>query len=173
MPNTQEDQKYMLRCLELAELGKQFVSPNPMVGAVLVYNNRIIGEGYHQKFGAAHAEVNAINSVSEEDQHLINSSTLYVSLEPCSHHGKTPPCSDLIVRSNIPRVVIGCIDTYSEVDKKKIEKLKNPNNSVSSNRLILKYLDKSITEDQIRDLSMKFLSENQSNKGHLTYVLVQ
>ncbi|MCB9188226.1 MAG: bifunctional diaminohydroxyphosphoribosylaminopyrimidine deaminase/5-amino-6-(5-phosphoribosylamino)uracil reductase RibD [Flavobacteriales bacterium] len=157
MPNTQEDQKYMLRCLELAELGKQFVSPNPMVGAVLVYNNRIIGEGYHQKFGAAHAEVNAINSVSEEDQHLINSSTLYVSLEPCSHHGKTPPCSDLIVRSNIPRVVIGCIDTYSEVAGRGIEKLKTNGVDVSVG----------IMENEARYLNRRFFTFHEKMRPYI------
>lgn len=115
---------YMKRCLELAVLGQFYVAPNPMVGAVLVYNNTIIGEGFHEKYGQAHAEVNAISSVIPENRHLISESTLYVSLEPCSHHGKTPPCSDLIIRSGIPRVVIGCVDSYSEVSGKGIEKLR-------------------------------------------------
>ena len=84
----------MHRCLELARNGLGYVSPNPMVGAVLMHNDRIIGEGYHKKFGEAHAEVNCIDSVSEENQHLIKESTLFVSLEPCSHFGKTPPCAD-------------------------------------------------------------------------------
>ena len=87
----------MQRCFELAKLGAGNVSPNPMVGAILVYENTIIGEGYHQQYGKAHAEVNCINSVKEENKHLIEQSTIYVSLEPCAHHGKTPPCADLII----------------------------------------------------------------------------
>ncbi|MEX6686319.1 bifunctional diaminohydroxyphosphoribosylaminopyrimidine deaminase/5-amino-6-(5-phosphoribosylamino)uracil reductase RibD [Danxiaibacter flavus] len=119
---TQHD-KYMLRCIELARLGAGHVAPNPMVGSVLVHNDRIIGEGYHQLYGQAHAEVNCINSVAREDVHLINGSTLYVSLEPCAHYGKTPPCADLIIRNNIPVVVVGCRDPFNEVNGKGIEKL--------------------------------------------------
>lgn len=119
---TQHD-KYMLRCIELARLGAGYVAPNPMVGSVLVYNERIIGEGYHQLYGQAHAEVNCINSVAQEDIHLISASTLYVSLEPCAHYGKTPPCADLVVRNNIPIVVVGCRDPFNEVNGKGIEKL--------------------------------------------------
>jgi diaminohydroxyphosphoribosylaminopyrimidine deaminase/5-amino-6-(5-phosphoribosylamino)uracil reductase len=95
-----------------------------MVGSVLVHNDVIIGEGYHQKYGEAHAEVNCLNSVKPEHQHLIGQSTLYVSLEPCAHFGKTPPCADLIVRRRIPKVVIGCRDPFVEVAGKGIEKLK-------------------------------------------------
>jgi diaminohydroxyphosphoribosylaminopyrimidine deaminase/5-amino-6-(5-phosphoribosylamino)uracil reductase len=95
-----------------------------MVGAVLVYEDRIIGEGYHQLYGKAHAEVNCINSVKEEDQPLIARSTIYVSLEPCAHYGKTPPCADLIIARRIPRVVVGCRDPFPEVDGKGIEKLR-------------------------------------------------
>ena len=113
----------MFRCLELAKLGAGNVAPNPMVGAVLVNDGKIIGEGYHQKFGEAHAEVNCINSVKEEDKNLVQKSTLYVSLEPCSHFGKTPPCTDLIIKNKIPKVVIGCKDVYKEVDGKGIKKL--------------------------------------------------
>ncbi|WP_431211179.1 bifunctional diaminohydroxyphosphoribosylaminopyrimidine deaminase/5-amino-6-(5-phosphoribosylamino)uracil reductase RibD [Puia sp. P3] len=102
----------MRRCLELALLGAGRVAPNPMVGSVLVYGDRIIGEGYHQLYGKAHAEVNCINSVKEEDQPLIEQSTIYVSLEPCAHHGKTPPCADLILSRRIPRVVVGCRDPF-------------------------------------------------------------
>jgi diaminohydroxyphosphoribosylaminopyrimidine deaminase / 5-amino-6-(5-phosphoribosylamino)uracil reductase len=114
---------YMHRCLELARLGAGHVAPNPMVGAVLVYKDRIIGEGWHQQYGHAHAEVNCIASVKEEDRALIASSTMYVSLEPCAHYGKTPPCADLIIRHKIPHVVIGCRDPFSKVDGKGIEKL--------------------------------------------------
>jgi diaminohydroxyphosphoribosylaminopyrimidine deaminase/5-amino-6-(5-phosphoribosylamino)uracil reductase len=118
------DQTYMQRCLELAKLGAGNVAPNPMVGAVLVYEERIIGEGYHKKYGEAHAEVNCINSVNQADIHLIEKSTLYVSLEPCAHYGKTPPCSELIIVKKIPNVVVGCRDSYEEVAGKGIENLK-------------------------------------------------
>jgi diaminohydroxyphosphoribosylaminopyrimidine deaminase / 5-amino-6-(5-phosphoribosylamino)uracil reductase len=114
---------YMYRCLELAARGAGHVAPNPMVGAVLVHGDRIIGEGWHQVYGQAHAEVNCMASVSKEDESLIPHSTLYVSLEPCAHFGKTPPCADLIIRHKIPRVVIGCRDPFTEVKGKGIEKL--------------------------------------------------
>ena len=114
---------YMLRCIELAQMGAGFVAPNPMVGAVLVHNDRIIGEGYHRQYGQAHAEVNCIHSVAEADRSLISSSTIYVSLEPCAHFGKTPPCSDLIIQNKIPKVVIGCRDPFAEVNGRGIAKL--------------------------------------------------
>ncbi len=114
----------MERCLQLASLAAGNVAPNPMVGAVLVYNGLIIGEGYHQQYGQAHAEVNCINSVADEHRALIPLATMYVSLEPCAHFGKTPPCADLIIVHKIPTVVIGCRDNYFEVDGKGIEKLK-------------------------------------------------
>ncbi|MHB9054839.1 MAG: bifunctional diaminohydroxyphosphoribosylaminopyrimidine deaminase/5-amino-6-(5-phosphoribosylamino)uracil reductase RibD [Paludibacteraceae bacterium] len=107
------DEKYMARCLQLAKLGEGYVSPNPMVGAVVVYNDRIIGEGYHHQFGEAHAEPTAISSVRE--QQLLEKSTLYVNLEPCSHYGKTPPCANLIISKKIKRVVIGCLDPNPKV----------------------------------------------------------
>ena len=113
---------YMQRCIELAQNGAGNVSPNPMVGAVVVHDNKIIGEGYHQLYGEAHAEVNAINAV--KDKSLLSKATIYVSLEPCVHFGKTPPCSDLIIESKIPNAVIGCRDSYTEVDGKGIEKLR-------------------------------------------------
>src|SRR5712664_1294123 len=114
----------MYRCLELARLGAGHVAPNPMVGAVLVFEDRIIGEGYHQLYGQAHAEVNCVASVREEDRALIPQSTMYVSLEPCAHFGKTPPCADLIIRERIPRVVVGCRDPFPQVNGKGIEKLR-------------------------------------------------
>ena len=113
----------MYRCLDLARNGLGHVSPNPLVGAVLVHNDQIIGEGYHKKFGEAHAEVNCIDSVSEANRELIKESTLFVSLEPCAHFGKTPPCADLIIRHKIPKLVIGCRDPFKEVDGRGIEKL--------------------------------------------------
>lgn len=114
----------MLRCLQLAKLGEGNVAPNPLVGSVLVHLDRIIGEGYHQQYGKAHAEVNCLNSVTKEDAHLIPQSTIYVSLEPCAHFGKTPPCSDLIIKSGIKKVVVGCKDSFVEVAGKGIEKLR-------------------------------------------------
>jgi len=118
-----KDQTYLLRCLELASLGAGYVAPNPMVGAVLVYNDMIIGEGYHQQYGQAHAEVNCINSVKVVDKHLIPDATLYVSLEPCAHFGKTPPCANLIIDNKIKRVVIGCSDPFESVNGKGIDLL--------------------------------------------------
>lgn len=114
---------YMHRCLQLARLGQGKVAPNPMVGAVLVYQNRIIGEGWHQQYGGPHAEVACIASVSDEDKALIGKATLYVSLEPCAHWGKTPPCANLIIDYKIPQVVIGCRDPFPQVAGKGIEKL--------------------------------------------------
>ena len=111
----------MQRCLQLALKGLGNVSPNPMVGCVIIHENKIIGEGYHQKYGEAHAEVNAINSV--QDKSLLKSSTLYVSLEPCNHFGKTPPCADLILKYEIPNVVIGIHDPFEKVNGSGIKKL--------------------------------------------------
>jgi len=113
----------MQRCIELALQGAGSVAPNPLVGAVLVHESTIIGEGYHRQYGHAHAEVNCINAVRPADRSLIAQSTLYVSLEPCAHYGKTPPCADLIIAKKIPRVVIGCRDPFKEVDGKGIGKL--------------------------------------------------
>ena len=115
----------MQRCLELAIKGAGMVAPNPMVGAVLVHDGKIIGEGWHEKYGEAHAEANCINqAIQNGAKELIAQSVLYVSLEPCAHHGKTPPCADLIIRHKIPKVIIGCSDPFKEVDGKGIDKLK-------------------------------------------------
>ena len=120
----------MRRCLELALLGAGHVAPNPMVGSVLVYSDRdtgeerIIGEGYHERYGEKHAEANCIASVKEGDRALIARSTIYVSLEPCAHYGKQPPCADLIFYWQVPRVVAGCRDPFPEVNGKGIEKLR-------------------------------------------------
>lgn len=118
------DELYMQRCIELAQRGRDQNAPNPKVGALLVYEDRIIGEGWHERYGQAHAEVNAIASVPEEDRHLITKSTIYVTLEPCFHYGKTPPCVNLILEKQIPRVVIGCRDPFGKVDGNSIHKLK-------------------------------------------------
>lgn len=117
------DEKFMARCLELARCGRGNTSPNPMVGAVIVHNGKIIGEGYHRKCGEGHAEVNAIASV--RDKRLLKDSTIYVSLEPCSHYGKTPPCAKLIIDMGIPRVVVGCVDPFPEVSGRGIRMLRD------------------------------------------------
>ena len=123
------DETYMRRCLELAEMGMGNVSPNPMVGCVIVADGKIIGEGFHKKIGEAHAEVNAVKGVIDQygdlAPELLKKSTVYVSLEPCAHFGKTPPCADLLIRHQVKKVVIGNKDPFSEVDGKGIEKLRN------------------------------------------------
>ena len=123
------DELYMNRCLELAQLGIGNVSPNPMVGCVIVHDGKIIGEGYHQKLGEAHAEVNAINAVfakyTDQAPALLKNATAYVSLEPCSHFGKTPPCADLLIKHQLKKVVIGNPDPFSQVNGKGITKLKD------------------------------------------------
>jgi diaminohydroxyphosphoribosylaminopyrimidine deaminase/5-amino-6-(5-phosphoribosylamino)uracil reductase len=116
------DEQYMQRCLQLAKYGQGWVAPNPMVGAVIVCKGKIIGEGFHRKLGEAHAEVNAINAVRNLE--YLKISTLYVNLEPCSHYGKTPPCAELIIKKQIPRVVIGQFDPFPEVSGRGIKMLK-------------------------------------------------
>ena len=127
------DEKYMQRCLQLAANGIQGARPNPMVGAVISLppapskgrgSWRIIGEGYHVRCGQGHAEVNAFASVRPEDEPLLKEATIYVSLEPCSHYGKTPPCADLIIKKGVKRVVVGTIDPFAEVQGRGIEKLR-------------------------------------------------
>lgn len=113
----------MQRCLDLARNGLGSVAPNPMVGSVIVHQRKIIGGGWHRNYGEAHAEVNAIHSV--KDKSLLSESTIYVSLEPCAHFGKTPPCADLIVKHHIPKVVIGCKDIFAKVNGQGIERLKD------------------------------------------------
>lgn len=123
-----EEEKYMRRCIQLAQNGLCNAAPNPIVGAVIVVDGKIIGEGYHIRCGAAHAEVNAICSV--KDPALLSRSTIYVSLEPCSHCGKTPPCADLIIGKQIPRIVIGCRDPFFKVAGRGIKKLKDAGREV-------------------------------------------
>jgi diaminohydroxyphosphoribosylaminopyrimidine deaminase/5-amino-6-(5-phosphoribosylamino)uracil reductase len=127
------NEKYMLRCLDLAILGKGSVSPNPMVGCVIVHNDRIVAEGFHREYGGPHAEVNAINAVSNDE--LLKECTLYVNLEPCAHHGLTPPCADLIIQKKIPGVVVGAIDPFSKVAGKGIEKMRKAGIEVVSDVL--------------------------------------
>lgn len=151
---------YMRRCIELAQLGAGHVAPNPMVGAVLVHNDRIIGEGWHQQYGHAHAEVNCIASVKEEEKELISSSTMYVSLEPCAHYGKTPPCADLIIRYHIPHVVIGCRDPFSKVDGKGIGKLESAGVNV----------EVGILEKEAKELNKRFFT---FHTRHRPYVILK
>ncbi len=147
----------MNRCLELARTGAGRVAPNPMVGAVLVYDNKIIGEGYHKKFGEAHAEVNCINNVKDEDKDLIKASTLYVSLEPCSHYGKTPPCSNLIIEKKIQKIVIGCKDLNKEVDGKGIQKLQSAGVEVITG----------ILTDECLSLNKRFFTFQQQQRPYI------
>jgi diaminohydroxyphosphoribosylaminopyrimidine deaminase/5-amino-6-(5-phosphoribosylamino)uracil reductase len=147
----------MQRCLQLAAMGSGRVAPNPMVGAVLVCEERVIGEGYHQRFGEAHAEVNCINSVADADKGLISKSTLYVSLEPCVHFGKTAPCTDLIVKSKIPDVVIGCRDSFDKVDGKGVEKLKTAGIHVAVGML----------ESDCRELNKRFFTFHEKQRPYI------
>ncbi|WP_462260046.1 bifunctional diaminohydroxyphosphoribosylaminopyrimidine deaminase/5-amino-6-(5-phosphoribosylamino)uracil reductase RibD [Ferruginibacter sp.] len=151
------DEKYIYRCLQLAQMGAGYVAPNPMVGAVLVYNDSIIGEGFHQQYGQAHAEVNCINSVAKENKQFIEKSTLYVSLEPCAHFGKTPPCADLIIKNNIPAVVIGCRDSYNEVNGKGIEKLITAGVDVTAG----------ILENEAMALNKRFFTFHQQQRPYI------
>jgi diaminohydroxyphosphoribosylaminopyrimidine deaminase / 5-amino-6-(5-phosphoribosylamino)uracil reductase len=148
---------YMKRCIELALLGASSVSPNPMVGAVLVHKGQIIGEGYHIKYGEAHAEVNCIASVNEKLKDNISDSTLYVSLEPCAHYGKTPPCADLIVSRKIPEVVIGCRDPFAGVNGKGIEKLQNAGVKVTVG----------VLEKECRHINRRFLVFHTAHRPYI------
>ncbi len=147
----------MQRCLQLAAMGSGKVAPNPMVGAVLVYDDLVIGEGYHKKFGGAHAEVNCINSVTEADKKFIAVSTLFVSLEPCAHFGKTPPCADLIIKNKIPHVVIGCRDSFAAVDGKGIEMLKAAGIHVSLG----------ILEKECLELNVRFFTFHKEQRPYI------
>ena len=145
----------MKKCFELALKGKGYVSPNPMVGCIVVINNKIIGQGYHKMYGDKHAEVNAIESV--KDKSLLKQSTLYVNLEPCVHYGKTPPCSDLIIKHKIPKVVIGCLDTYSEVSGKGIEKMKDSNIEVIVG----------VLEKESKELNQRFFTFHEKKRPYI------
>jgi diaminohydroxyphosphoribosylaminopyrimidine deaminase / 5-amino-6-(5-phosphoribosylamino)uracil reductase len=147
--------KYMKRCLDLAKMGLGNTSPNPMVGSVIVYNDTIIGEGYHKKAGESHAEVIAINSVKNKE--LLRKSTLYVNLEPCSHFGKTPPCANLIVDLKIPNVVIGTKDTAAHVSGKGIEILRNAGVNV----------EVGIMEKESRDLNRRFFTFHEKKRPYI------
>ena len=151
-----EEEKYMLRCIQLAQNGLCNAAPNPMVGAVIVCDGKIIGEGYHVRCGEAHAEVNAIRSV--KDTSLLKRSTIYVSLEPCSHYGKTPPCADLIIEKQIPRIVIGCRDPFSKVAGRGIQKLKDAGREVIVG----------VLETECRQLIRRFITFHTLRRPYIT-----
>jgi len=155
--NSIQDELFMQRCLQLAQLGAGHVAPNPMVGAVLVHQGRIIGEGYHRLYGHAHAEVDCVQRVAEVDRPLIPRATMYVSLEPCAHYGKTPPCADLIVQQQIPKVVIGCTDSFSEVSGKGIEKLQKAGVEVTVGML----------ERASRELNRRFFTFHEKKRPYI------
>lgn len=149
---------YMRRCIELAQLGRMHAAPNPMVGAVIVHSDRIIGEGYHAVCGKAHAEVNAINSVKPADRQLLSDSTLYVSLEPCSHYGKTPPCARLIIKTGIPRVVVGCVDPFAKVQGRGITMLREAGIEV----------EVGVLEAECRALNRRFITAQTLHRPYIT-----
>jgi diaminohydroxyphosphoribosylaminopyrimidine deaminase/5-amino-6-(5-phosphoribosylamino)uracil reductase len=152
------DETYMQRCIDLARMGQGFVSPNPMVGAVLVHEGKIVGEGYHRRFGEAHAEVNAIASV--KDPSILSECTIYVNLEPCAHHGKTPPCANLLIEKKLKRVVIGCPDPHSKVSGKGVELLKKAGIEVTLD--ILQQECRELTSPETKSLVHKWRSQEQS-----------
>ena len=156
--------KYISRCLQLSRLGAYFVAPNPMVGAVLVHGEgataKIIGEGWHKQFGGPHAEVNCFASVKPKDESLVPESTLYVSLEPCSHFGKTPPCADLIVKKGVRKCVVGMLDPNPQVAGKGIQRLRNNGIEVVTG----------IMEAECRELNKRFLCLHEQ---HRPYVILK
>lgn len=163
------DEKFMYRCLQLAQKGEGFARPNPMVGAVIVHNGQIIGEGYHRQFAEAHAEVNAVLSV--KDQALLSSSTLYVSLEPCAHHGKTPPCAELIIEKKIPKVVIAVSDPNPKVSGKGIEKIQKSGIEVTTGILQkeAEELNRAFFVNQLYNRPYVILKWAQSSDGFIDY----
>lgn len=151
------DEKYMCRCLQLARQGILTARPNPMVGAVIVVGDRVIGEGYHIRCGEGHAEVNAFASVSAADEHLLGDATIYVSLEPCAHYGKTPPCANLIVEKGVRRVVVGCIDPFAKVQGKGIEIIRRAGIEVTVG----------VLEEECRWLNRRFFTYHQQHRPHI------
>ena len=152
------DEIYMRRCIQLAKNGRKNAQPNPMVGAVIVHNGKIIGEGYHVRCGEGHAEVNACASVNKEDEHLLKESTIYVSLEPCSHYGKTPPCADLLVSKGFKRCVIGCKDPFAKVQGRGIQKLKDAGIEVNVG----------VLEEECKALNKRFITFHAQQRPFVT-----
>ena len=153
-----DDEKFMRRCIQLAKNGQQNAKPNPMVGAVIVHNGRIIGEGYHVRCGQGHAEVNAFASVKAENEALLPESTIYVSLEPCSHYGKTPPCADLIINKGVRRVVVGCIDEFAEVQGRGIKKIREAGIEV----------EVGVLEEECKALNRRFFTFHREKRPYIT-----
>lgn len=152
------DEKYMRRCIQLAQNGRENAQPNPMVGAVIVYDDKIIGEGYHVRCGEGHAEVNACASVKPGDEHLLKESTIYVSLEPCSHYGKTPPCADLLIKKGFKRCVIGCQDPFAKVQGRGIQKLKDAGMEVTVG----------VLEEECKALNKRFMTYHGQQRPFVT-----
>ena len=155
--NRNMDETYMQRCLQLAICGSGRVAPNPMVGAVLVHEGRVIGEGWHRAYGGPHAEVHCLNSVAAADRHLVSQSTMYVSLEPCAHEGKTPPCADLLVRNQIKEVVIGMRDPFPAVNGKGIDKLMDAGIIVRTG----------VEEKDCRNLNQRFFTFHEQHRPYV------
>lgn len=158
-PSQQEiDEHFMRRCLQLAKNGRQNAKPNPMVGAVIVSEDgRILGEGYHVRCGEGHAEVNAFASVRPEDEHLLAGATIYVSLEPCSHYGKTPPCADLIVSKRVKRCVCGCVDPFAKVQGRGIQKIREAGIEVTVG----------VLEAECLELNKRFITYNTHQRPYI------
>ncbi len=151
------DERYMRRCLQLAANGIQGARPNPMVGAVIVARDRIIGEGYHVRCGQGHAEVNAFASVRADDEPLLREATMYVSLEPCAHYGKTPPCADLIVSKGVRRVVVGCEDPFAKVQGRGIQRLRQAGIDVTVG----------VLEEECRWLNRRFFTYHSKHRPYI------
>ena len=152
-----KDQTFMQRCLQLAQNGQRNARPNPMVGAVIVCGDRIIGEGYHVRCGEGHAEVNAFASVRKDDEPLLSQSTIYVSLEPCAHYGKTPPCAELIVRKGVRRCVVGCIDPFAKVSGRGVEMLREAGIEVTVG----------VLEKECRELNRRFFTFHEKRRPYI------
>jgi diaminohydroxyphosphoribosylaminopyrimidine deaminase / 5-amino-6-(5-phosphoribosylamino)uracil reductase len=151
-----EDIKFMRRCLELASKAEGLTYPNPMVGSVIVCDGRIIGEGYHLRSGEPHAEVNAINSVTDKEK--LKQTTLYVNLEPCSHFGKTPPCADFIIANEIPRIIIGTVDTSAKVSGRGTQRLRDAGCDVVTG----------VIEPECRRLNRRFFTFHEKKRPYIT-----
>lgn len=158
MTTDNKDIMYMHRCLQLAKYGRYGAKPNPMVGAVIVAGDRIIGEGYHERCGQGHAEVNAFASVSPSDEKLLPAATMYVSLEPCAHYGKTPPCARLIIEKGIKNVVVGCVDSFSKVSGKGIAMMREAGINVKVG----------ILAEKCRWLNRRFFTFNERKRPYIT-----